>query len=133
MAFWRFSQRHPNLVAASCANIRRNEYFCRWEAIHMNEALTPNANYLEPTFKRAAIVWWAFFWRTALIGGLLGFTEGFVGGIAGKSAATMHSLLLISIAILTVPVSIYVVQLVLRKRYGEFTIRLLSAKAEPSN
>jgi hypothetical protein len=96
----------------------------------MSEALTPNANYLEPTFKRAAIVWWAFFWRTALIGGLVGFTEGFIGAMAGKSAATMHSLLVISVAILMVPVGIYVVQLVLRKRYGEFTIRLLSTKAE---
>lgn len=95
----------------------------------MSAAFTPSVNLLEPTFKRAAVVWWALLWRAILLGCgagfLVGFIEGIVGSIAGMSVASIRQLALISGAIVGVPVGIYVVQLVLRKRYGEFTIGLL--------
>jgi hypothetical protein len=102
----------------------------------MSEAATPISHYLEPTFKRAAVVYWALLWRGILLGGgagfLIGFIEGILGAIVGIPTDTIRLLALISGVICGVPAGIYAVQLVLRKRGGEFTIRLLSTKAEPS-
>jgi hypothetical protein len=101
----------------------------------MRETFIPNADFLEPTFKRAAIVWWALLWRALLLGGgagfLIGFVEGLIGALAGFSTGTIRPLALISGILLGIPVGIYVVQVVLRKRFGEFTIRLVPTKAQP--
>ena len=103
----------------------------------MSTSFTPNINFLEPTFRRVAVVWWALLWRAILLGGgagfLVGFVEGIIGAIAGVSAVTIGYLTVISGAIVGVPDGIYVVQLVLRKSYREFTIRLVPTEAGKSN
>ena len=103
----------------------------------MSITFTPNINFLEPTFRRAAVVWWAFLWRAVLLGFgagvLVGFIEGIIFAIAGVSAVTLRYLAVISGAIVGVPVGIYVFQLVLRKSYHEFTIRLVRTEAGQSN
>jgi hypothetical protein len=103
----------------------------------MSETSVLNANYLEPTFKRAAIVWWSLLWRGVLLGCgagfLVGFVEGFIGVLVGISVAAVRPVALVSGLLLGVPIGIYVVQYVLRKRFGEFTIRLVPTNAQPSN
>jgi len=102
----------------------------------MSTSSTP-LNFLEPTFRRATVVWWALAWRGILLafgaGFLVGFIEGFIGALAGVPATTIRYLTLISGAIVGVPVGVYVVQLVLRKNYGEFNIRLVPTEAGKLN
>jgi len=99
----------------------------------MDTPFTPDIKFLEPTFRRAAVVYWALFWRAILIGGgagfLVGFVGGFVGAMAGVPPTTTRPLILIAAAIVGVPVGIHVVRLVLRKSYSEFTIRLVPTEA----
>jgi hypothetical protein len=102
----------------------------------MSEAVSSNANFLEPTLKRAALVYWALLWRAILLqvvaGFLIGSIEGGILTIAGIPAFNIRPMALTTGLILIVPVSIYAVQLALRKRYGEFTIRLLPRVPKPS-
>jgi hypothetical protein len=101
----------------------------------MSETLIPSAEFLHPTFKRAAIVWWALFWRGLLLGCatafVIVFLEGLVGALAGISNTIVRPVTLVSAALLGIPIGIYVLQFVLCKRFGEFTIRLVSTKAQP--
>ncbi len=95
----------------------------------MNPSLAPNLNFVQPTFRRAAIVWWALLWRAILFGGGAGFVVGFIEGLFGVqfgvSDVTIRYLTFVSGAIVGVPVGIWVVQLALKKRYREFTICLV--------
>jgi hypothetical protein len=77
---------------------------------------------LELTFKRAAVIWWALFWRGLLLALGSGFVVGFVEGLLGfnKLAVTMSSGFIVGI-----PAGIYAVQLALRKRYSHFCIQLV--------
>jgi len=68
-------------------------------------------------------------WRGILFGGgagfVVGFIEGFIGAMIGVSTIVIRNLALLSGVIVGVPIGIYVVLLVLRKNFGEFTIRLV--------
>jgi len=101
------------------------------------DTLTPDPQFLEPTFKRATILWWALLWRGVLLAGgaglVVGFVEGFVGSMAGVSSDTIRNLNYISGLIVGIPVGIYVVQVVLRKQFSEFTIRLVRTGAGSAN
>jgi hypothetical protein len=94
----------------------------------MSASSTPNVTFLEPTFKRAAIVWWAWFWRTLLLSMaatlLIGLAEGVVLSFAGAPSVVLQFLPIVSGAIAGVPVAIYVLQVILRKNFKEFTICL---------
>jgi hypothetical protein len=100
----------------------------------MNTPITPGVNLLEPTFERAASVWWAIFWRAALLGGGGGFVIGLIAGIAGQMAnipqANMRSVILVLGVAVGIPAGIFAVQLVLRKTFREFTIRLVPREPE---
>ena len=39
--------------------------------------------YLELTFKRAMCIWWAYFWRHMVYGGVAVLSVGFLEGLAG--------------------------------------------------
>jgi len=75
-------------------------------------------------------------WRALLFalcaGFVVGFIEGLVGTLAGAPKATLLLVARLSGFAVAIPVSIYAFQLVLRKRFGEFTIRLVPTKAGPA-
>lgn len=80
------------------------------------------------TLERVLSVWWAFLWRTALYGMILGVALGFIGGFV-VGAAGRPDLGAPVRALLgwlgSIPVSFVVMSIVLKKRYGSFSIRLL--------
>jgi hypothetical protein len=97
-------------------------------------------NFLELTFRRAAVVWWALVWRQALLSGcvflMFLFLPGFIRAVAGASPSIALYLTLFSgVAGLAVGVTtgIYVVQVALRQTYSEFTIRLVPRQSGESN
>ncbi len=105
---------------------------------------TPNVNSLELTFRRAAAVWWAIAWRAVLLVGLAAGAVRFIfflgqevlRSMFGVPASSLGYLSLTSKAIETVlslVVVIFAVELALRKRYREFTIRLVPRGPEKSN
>ena len=73
---------------------------------------------------------WSYIWRVTLfsmlLGFILGFAAGFITGILGRGdlaqnvAATLGWLG-------SIPVSIYVMGIVLKKNHGDFTIYLMKA------
>jgi len=80
------------------------------------------------TWERVRSIWWAFFWRAAIYSTLLGFVLGFVGGVviallgrADLGASVGGALGSIG----AIPVSLVVMSMVLKKRYGSFSVRLL--------
>ena len=87
--------------------------------------------FLETTFRRAMVVWWALFWRAALLclgaGFVVGFIEGFIGAAIGVPSPTIRVVTMFSGALTSIPAGIYAVLLVLRKNYRQFSIRLVAS------
>lgn len=83
-------------------------------------SVAPEPAYFEVTFERAARIWWALAWRGLLYCGLSGFLIGAVEGFWGLARLAVPSGVLVGI-----PVGTYVVRCVLRKRYQNFSIRLV--------
>src|SRR5580692_8060113 len=86
--------------------------------------------FLEPTYGRAFLIWWALLWRSVLwsIGpGLtVGFVEAFIEAKMGIPVVSMRYVPFGSGVIIGILVGIYVVRSVLRKKYGGFAIRLVA-------
>jgi hypothetical protein len=103
----------------------------------MDASLTATADFFEPTFRRTAVIWWALVWRGVILGlgagFLFGFIEGIIGAWVGVSPSFIRYFALISGLIVGIPVGIYVVQLALRKKYREFTVRLVPTETGQSN
>ena len=105
----------------------------------MSATFTPNINFLEPTFRRAVKLWWAFAWRAGLLVGsanaMLEIILGprVLGALFGVSAATVEPYVTISNVIVGSILSIYAIQLVLRKKYREFSICLVPTGPGKSN
>lgn len=80
------------------------------------------------TLERVLSVWWAFVWRATVYSMLLGLVLGFMGG-AVVGAAGRPDLGASVGALLgwlgSIPVSFVVLRIVLKKRYGSFSIRLM--------
>jgi len=97
----------------------------------MTGSFVTDVNFLEPTFRRAFLIWWALVWRTLLwsaaAGAVAGFVEGFIGAKMGIAPVILRHLSLGSGAIIAIPVGTYVVQRALRKHYRGFSIRLVAA------
>lgn len=80
------------------------------------------------TWERVLPIWWAFLWRTVIYSMVLGFVLGFIGGgIVGflgrpDLAASVGALLG---WLGSIPISLVVMSIMLKKRYGSFSIRLL--------
>ena len=95
----------------------------------MGTAAGAQAGFLEPTFRRAAIVWWAWMWRSAVFGGAAGLFGSLVINLSGvlnriSEKAGQYLGLGVGIA-LAVPVGIWVFQMILEKDFGEFRMRLV--------
>jgi hypothetical protein len=104
----------------------------------MGTAAGPGTGFLEPTFKRAARIWWAWVWRSVVFGGAAGLFGSLVLSLSGVmdrvSDKTAQFLSVAMGAALAVPVGIWVFQMILEKDFGEFRIRLVpKAPAVPSN
>jgi hypothetical protein len=81
------------------------------------------------TWERVRSIWWAFLWRAAIYSALLGFVLGFVGGVVvavlgRRDLGPPVGAVLGSIG--SLPISFVVMSIVLKKRYGSFSVRLLS-------
>ena len=89
-----------------------------------------NENIIEPTFNRILRIWWSYIWRVTLfsmlLGFILGFAAGFITGILGRGDLAQN--VAASLGWLgSIPVSIYVMGIVLKKNHGDFTICLMKA------
>jgi len=95
----------------------------------MGTAAGPGAGFLEPTFKRAAKIWWAWVWRSVAFGGAAGLFGSMVLNLSGilehiseRGAQLLGAAIGVALAI---PVGIWVFQMILEKDFGEFRIRLV--------
>ncbi|HKW97266.1 MAG TPA: hypothetical protein VJN43_06000 [Bryobacteraceae bacterium] len=102
-------------------------------------ALKESGGSLQPTFARAARIWWAWVWRSVVFGGAAGLfgsvvlsLSGVLEHISDKAGQVLGAAIGIALA---VPVGIWVFQMILEKDFGEFRIRLApkpAASASPS-
>lgn len=85
--------------------------------------------FLEPTFGRAARIWWAWLWRSIVFGGAAGLFGSLVLSISGISEhISQKAAQALSMGIgvaLAIPVGIWVFQMILEKNFGEFRLRLV--------
>ncbi len=81
--------------------------------------------YLELTFRRALCIWWAYFWRHMLYGGVAVIIVGFLEGLAGLGER--HLLLSLSAVLVMGTVSMGVLGIVLDKEFRYFSIRLVAS------
>lgn len=95
----------------------------------MATAAGKDAAFLEPTFKRAARIWWAWVWRSVVFGGAAGL---FVSAVLSLSGILEHIseragqvVSMLAGLALAVPIGIWVFQMVLEKNFGEFRLRLV--------
>ena len=95
----------------------------------METAAGTRAGFLAPTFKRAAIIWWAWVWRSAVFGGAAGLFGSLVinlSGILNRISEKAGQYLGLGVGIaLAVPVGIWVFQMILEKDFGEFRLRIV--------
>jgi len=94
----------------------------------MGSAAGPGAGFLQPTFKRAARIWWAWVWRSIVFGGAAGLFGSVVLNLSGilnriSQSAAQYLGAAVGVA-MAVPVGIWVFQMILEKDFGEFRIQL---------
>ena len=99
-------------------------------------AANSSVGFLEPTFKRAARIWWAWCWRSLVFGlaaGVFGSLVLSISGVVNHISEKAGQYVGLALGILVaVPVGIWVFQMVLEKDFGDFRIRLLpKASGEP--
>ena len=80
---------------------------------------------LELTFRRALCIWWAYFWRHMLFGGVAVIVVGFLEGLAGLGGR--HLLLSLSAVLVMAAVSLRVLGIVLHKQFRSFSIRFVAS------
>jgi hypothetical protein len=91
-------------------------------------SVASEATYLELTFRRALCIWWAYFWRHVLYGGVAVLIVRFLEGLAGLGAN--HLLLSLSAVLVMAAVSMCVLAIVLDKQFRHFSIRLVASPRE---
>lgn len=88
-------------------------------------------NEVEVTWGNALKVWWSIVWRAilfcAIAGFVVGLIIGFVGGFMGSDREFITRLSALAGGIVSIPVGIWVVKIVLTKRYSSFRIALVAA------
>lgn len=101
-----------------------------WEGMTMSDpaslSVAAEPVYLELTFARALGIWWAYFWRHMLYGGIAAFLVGVVEGLVGLG--DNHLLLTLSVAPVIAAVSMCVFAIVLHKQFRRFSIRLVASQ-----
>jgi hypothetical protein len=83
---------------------------------------------LEVTWARTLRIWWSYVWRCGLYGGLLGLLLGFVGGVVVALMGRPDLSALVGGIwgyLGAIPISIIMLRNILRKRFPEFTVRLV--------
>ena len=84
------------------------------------------------TWMRAFKVWWSLLWRGVLFGFLagagVGFILGFFMGLAKAEPEAVKSACTIAGYIVSIPVGIAVTKWVLKNRYSDFRIALITEK-----
>jgi hypothetical protein len=86
----------------------------------------------EITNARVLRVWWAMIWRAMLSSALAGL---FAGGLAGFIAGLLGRVDLAGLAgatagwVVSIPISFYILRLVLRKQFGGFSVRFVAEGA----
>jgi len=89
---------------------------------------------VQVTWLRAFKVWWSLLWRGLLFGFLAGAVVGFIVGffmaLAKAGPAAIKNTCTIAGYIVSVPVGIVVTKWVLRNRYSDFRIALVSDKSQ---
>jgi hypothetical protein len=102
----------------------------------MDTSATPNVTPLAPTFKRAARIWWAWIWRSVLLGLGGSIFISLVVGISGilnrTSDEVARAIAMVLAVLVSVPLGIWAFQMVLEKDFREFTIRLVPRAQEGS-
>ena len=84
---------------------------------------------VEVTWNNTLIIWWSYIWRCILISMVVGFILGTIGGavvgVMGKPdlGAIVGSILGY---LGSIPVSIYVMKVILNKKYNKFSIALVT-------
>ena len=100
----------------------------------MNTPVPPNNAALPPTFKRAAVIWWAWLWRSLLLG--LGGSMFIslianISGILNRVSEDAARIIAMGLAVLvSIPLGIWAFQMVLEKSFREFTIHLVPKAKE---
>ena len=84
---------------------------------------------VEVTWNNTLIIWWSYIWRCILISMVVGFILGVIGGVVvgvmGKpDLGAMVGGILGYLG--SIPVSIYVMKVILNKKYNKFSIALVS-------
>ena len=84
---------------------------------------------VEVTWNNTLIIWWSYIWRCILISMVVGFILGAIGGVVvgvmGKpDLGAMVGGILGYLG--SIPVSIYVMKVILNKKYNKFSIALVS-------
>lgn len=86
--------------------------------------------FAQVTWMRAAKVWWSLLWRGLLFGILSGAGVGFVlrciMGLAKAEPGTIKAVCTLAGYIVFVPVGITVTKIILKKRYSDFKIALVT-------
>jgi hypothetical protein len=99
------------------------------ESVTMSEptslSVASETTYLELTFRRALCIWWAYFWRHMLYGGVAVIIVGFLEGLAGLGGS--HLLLSLSAVLVMAAVSMCVLGIVLHKQFRHFSIRIVES------
>ena len=86
-------------------------------------------NKLEVTWKRTLVIWWSIAWRGILFGAIAGAV---VGAIVGFILGFLGRVDLASIGggiagyIVAIPISIWVLKIVLSKKFSEFSLQLIA-------
>jgi tellurite resistance protein TehA-like permease len=85
------------------------------------------ANSPDVTWERALRVWWALVWRTMIFGMVAGAILGAIAGVGTviTGRGNPHTIGFALGWLASIPVSIYAVRQVLRKRFRTFSIRLV--------
>jgi hypothetical protein len=85
--------------------------------------------FLQPTFGRAARIWWAWVWRSVVFGGAAGLFGSLVLSISGipehVSQSAAQALGAGVGVLLAIPIGIWVFQMILEKDFREFRLRLV--------
>lgn len=93
----------------------------------MNTSNPAAVTFLPPTFRRTASIWWACCWRSLLLGIGASMFVGLILAIAlnGASETVVRYASMVLGVAAGIPMGIWAFQMVLEKKFREFTIRLV--------
>jgi hypothetical protein len=90
---------------------------------------TKPMRFLQPTFGRAAKIWWAWLWRSVVFGGAAGLFGSLVLSISGiPEHISQNAAQVLSAGVgaaLAIPIGIWVFQMILERDFREFRVRLV--------